>query len=333
MDKVIRWGILGTGKIARAMAHGLRDAPGAQLVAVASRSSAGAQAFGAEFGIDTCHGSYQALADDAGVDVIYIATPHTLHAENALMCLAAGKHVVCEKPFTMNAREARAVVELAREKKLFLMEAMWSRFLPAVQEARCIIASGGIGVPRQVQADIGFAANFPPEHRLFNPDLGGGALLDVGIYPLSLAAFFLGPVAQVQALADMGPTGVDEQVAFSLLHAAGGTSSCACSLRALTPTEMTISGSLGRIRLPNRFYKPDHLVVEPMDGERRVVSAPYLGNGYTHEALEAMRCIRAGLLESPVMPHADSVALMTHLDTMRGQIGLVYRADHGADPA
>ena len=327
MEHIVRWGILGTGKIARAMAHGLRDAPGAQLVAVASRSSAGAQAFGAEFGIERCHGAYQALADDPGVDVIYIATPHTLHAENALMCLAAGKHVVCEKPFTMNAREAQAVVDLAREKKLFLMEAMWSRFLPAVQEARRIIASGEIGVPRQVQADIGFVAHFPPEHRMFNPELGGGALLDVGIYPLSMAAFFLGPVSQLQALAELGATGVDEQVVFSLLHAGGGTASCACSLRAQTPTEMTISGSLGRIRLPNRFYKPDHLIVETLDGERRVVAAPYLGNGYAHEAIEAVRCIRAGLLESPVMPPAESVVLMHNLDTMRGQIGLVYRAD------
>lgn len=331
MDKIIRWGIFGTGKIARAMAIGLRDAPGAQLVAVASRSSAGAQAFGAEFGIEHCHGSYQALADDAGVDVIYIATPHTLHAENALMCLAAGKHVVCEKPFTMNAREAQAVVDMAREKKLFLMEAMWSRFLPAVQEAKRIVVSGEIGVLQQVQADIGFVADFPPEHRMFNPELGGGALLDVGIYPLSMAAFFLGPVSQAHALAEMGPTGVDEQVVFSLLHAGGGTSSCACSLRALTPTEMTISGSLGRIRLPNRFYKPDHLIVEPIDGERRVVALPHLGNGYTHEAIEAMRCIRAGLLESPIMSHAQSVALMHNLDTMRGQIGLVYSADRSAD--
>ena len=250
-----------------------------------------------------------------------------MHAENALLCLAAGKHVVCEKPFTMNAREAQAVVDLAREKKLFLMEAMWSRFLPAVQEARRIIAGGEIGVVRQVQADIGFVAHFPPEHRMFNPELGGGALLDVGIYPLSMAAFFLGPVSQLQALAELGATGVDEQVVFSLLHAGGGTASCACSLRAQTPTEMTISGSLGRIRLPNRFYKPDHLIVETLDGERRVVAAPYLGNGYAHEAIEAMRCIRAGLLESPVMPPAESVALMHNLDTMRGQIGLVYRAD------
>ena len=327
MDKAIRWGILGTGKIAQAMATALRDVPGAQLVAVASRSLDGATRFGAQFGIERCHGSYQALADDPGVDVVYIATPHTLHADNALMCLMAGKHVLCEKPFTMNAREAQTVIKLAHEKQLFLMEAMWSRFLPAVQEAQRLIASGAIGTVQQLQADIGFVASFPPEHRLLNPALGGGALLDIGIYPLSMAAFFLGPVTQVQTLAEMGPTGVDEQAVFSLLHEGGGSSSCACSMRALTPTELTITGTLGRIRLPGRFYKPDHLIVEPMNGERRVVAAPYIGNGYTHEAMEAMRCIRAGLLESPLMPHAETLALMTVLDTMRAQVGLVYDAD------
>jgi len=332
MEQVIRWGILGTGKIAQAMAAALGEVPGAQLAAVASRSLESAQRFGAQFGIERCHDSYQALADDAGVDVIYIATPHTLHAQNALMCLAAGKHVVCEKPFTMNAREAQSVIQLAREKKLFLMEAMWSRFLPAVREARRLIASGAIGQVQQLQADIGFVASFPPEHRLLNPLLGGGALLDIGIYPLSLAAFFLGPVTQVQTLAEMGPTGVDEQAVFSLLHEGGGSSSCACSMRVLSPTELTITGTLGRIRLPGRFYKADHLVVEPMHGERRVVAAPFIGNGYTHEALEAMRCIRAGLPESELMPHAETLALMTVLDTMREQVGLVYDADRRVAP-
>jgi predicted dehydrogenase len=237
--------------------------------------------------------------------------------------------VVCEKPFTMNAREARAVIDLAREKKLFLMEAMWSRFLPAVQEARRLIASGEIGTVQQLQADIGFVANFPPEHRLLNPLLGGGALLDIGIYPLSMAAFFLGPVTQVRTLAEMGPTGVDEQAVFSLLHEGGGSSSCACSMRVLSPTELTITGTLGRIRLPGRFYKPNHLIIEPMNGERRVVDAPFIGNGYPHEAIEAMRCIRAGLLESDLMPHAETLALMDVLDTMRAQVGLVYDADRG----
>ena len=333
MEQVIRWGILGTGKIAQAMAAALRDVPGAQLVAVASRTLESAERFGALCDAPRRHASYQALADDAGVDVIYIATPHTLHAENALMCLAAGKHVVCEKPFTMNVREAQGVIELAREKKLFLMEAMWSRFLPAVQEARRLIASGAIGQVQQLQADIGFVANFPPEHRLLNPALGGGALLDIGIYPLSMAAFFLGPVTQVRTLAEMGPTGVDEQAVFSLLHEGGGSSSCACSMRVLSPTELTITGTLGRIRLPGRFYKPNHLIIEPMDGERRVVDAPFIGNGYTHEAMEAMRCIRAGLPESPLMPHAETLALMDVLDTMRAQVGLVYDADHATAAA
>lgn len=327
MEKTLRWGILGTGKIASAMATGLRDAPGAQLAAVASRSLTSAQQFGARFDVARHHGSYQALADDPDVDIVYIATPHTLHADNALMCLAAGKHVVCEKPFTMNAREAQAVVDLAREKQLFLMEAMWSRFLPVAQEARRLIAGGEIGQLQQVQADIGFVANVAPEHRLLNPALGGGALLDVGIYPLSMAAFFLGPVSASQALANIGATGVDEQVAFVLRHANGTTSSCAGSLRALTPTEMVISGSLGRIRLPARFYKADHLIVEPMDGPARRIDTPYLGNGYTHEAIEAMRCVRAGLTESDIMPHAETVALMGELDAMRAQIGLVYPAD------
>ncbi|KAB8044043.1 Gfo/Idh/MocA family protein [Janthinobacterium aquaticum] len=327
MEKTLRWGILGTGKIASAMATGLRDAPGAQLAAVASRSIDIAQQFGARFDVARHHGSYQALADDPEVDIVYIATPHTLHADNALMCLAAGKHVVCEKPFTMNAREAQAVVGLAREKQLFLMEAMWSRFLPMAQEAKRIIASGEIGTLQQISADIGFVANVAPEHRLLNPALGGGALLDVGIYPLSMAAFFLGPVAATQALANIGATGVDEQVAFVLRHANGTTSSCAGSLCALTPTEMVISGSLGRIRLPARFYKADHLLVEPMDGPARRIDTPYLGNGYTHEAIEAMRCIRFGLTESDIMPHAETVALMAQLDAMRAQIGLAYPAD------
>jgi len=327
VEQILRWGILGTGKIASAMATGLRDAPGAQLAAVASRSLASAQQFGAQFDVARHHGSYQALADDPEVDIVYIATPHTLHADNALMCLAAGKHVVCEKPFTMNAREAQAVVDLAREKQLFLMEAMWSRFLPMAQEAKRMIASGEIGTLQQISADIGFVANVPPEHRLLNPALGGGALLDVGIYPLSMAAFFLGPVVASQALANLGPTGVDEQVAFALRHAGGTTSSCAGSLRSLTPTEMIISGSLGRIRLPARFYKADHLLVEPMNGPARRIETPYLGNGYTHEAIEAMRCIRAGLFESDLMAHTETVALMAQLDAMRAQIGLVYPAD------
>lgn len=327
MDKVIRWGILGTGKIAHALARALADVPDAELVAVASRSSASSTAFGLEFGVTRCHASYQALADDPDVDVIYVATPHTLHADNMLMCLNAGKHVLCEKAFTMNRREAAQVIALARQKNLFVMEAMWSRFLPGALAVQRIIASGEIGAVQQVQADLGFVCTFGPEHRLLNPQLGGGALLDIGIYPLSMAAFFAGPVVEAQAMAQIGATGVDEQTVFSLRHASGAVSSCSSSLRSQTPNEMTINGTLGRIRLHGRFYMAQSFTVEIRDGATRHVDTPFTGNGYAHEVIEVMRCIRAGLIESPAMPHAESIALMEVLDTMRGQIGLVYDAD------
>ncbi|MES2743712.1 MAG: Gfo/Idh/MocA family oxidoreductase [Pseudomonadota bacterium] len=327
MTDVIRWGILGTGKIAHALATALAQVPDAKLVAVASRSQAGADAFGRQFGAARCHATYQALADDAQVDVIYIATPHPMHAENALMALRAGKHVLCEKAFTMNRREAAEVVAVARQTKRFLMEAMWTRFLPAVVEAKRLIAAGAIGTVRQMQADLGFVAKAGAEHRLRNPDLGGGALLDIGIYPLSMAAFFLGPVLSVQAQADIGPTGVDEQTVFTLQHQNGALSAGACSLRAHTQNELTICGDGGYLRLHSRFHQASRLTIEPLGGESRTIELPFIGNGYPHQVMEVMRCLRAGLTESPIMPLDESVELMSILDTMRGQIGLAYRAD------
>ncbi|MES2259782.1 MAG: Gfo/Idh/MocA family oxidoreductase [Pseudomonadota bacterium] len=327
MGKVIRWGILGTGKIAKAFANGLRDTPDAELVAVASRTVDSAASFGAAFGVARCHGSYQALADDAGVDVIYIATPHPMHHANALMCLNGGKAILVEKAFTVNRREAEDIVALARAKNLFVMEAMWSRFLPAIVEAKRIVDSGEIGKVASVHADFGFAAEAGPEHRLFNPELGGGALLDLGIYPLSLSTYFLGPVASVQAVGELGPTGVDVQTSFSLKHESGTVASGACSLRARTPCELTISGSKGFVRLHTRFHCAERLSVELADGSRREVALPFSGNGYPHEAIEVGRCLREGLLESPVMPLSETLHLLEVLDTMRAQIGVRYEAD------
>ncbi|MRV76602.1 gfo/Idh/MocA family oxidoreductase [Duganella sp. FT92W] len=327
MEKIIRWGILGTGKIAKAMAHGLRDTPGAELVAVASRTAASAARFGAEFGVARCHGSYQALADDPEVDVVYIATPHPMHHENALMCLNGGKALLVEKAFTLTRREAEHIAALAQEKKLFVMEAMWSRFLPAILEAKRLLDSGAIGIPGSLTADFGFAAVLDPEHRLFNPELGGGSLLDLGIYPLSLAAYFLGPVADVKAVGELTATGVDMQASFVLRHESGALSSCGSSLRAHTPNELTISGSKGFLRLNTRFYATESLTLGLNDGSKRELSAPRIGNGYAHEALEVNRCLREGLLESPVMPLAETVALMGWLDTMREQVGVRYAAD------
>lgn len=330
MTQVIRWGILGTGKIAKAFAIALQDTPGAKLAAVASRSVDSATTFGVEYGAERFHGSYQALADDPEVDVIYIGTPHPMHHENALMCLNGGKGVLVEKSFTMNRRQAEDIIKLAREKKLFVMEAMWTRFMPAVVEAKRIVDSGEIGVPANVSADFGFTADVGPEHRLFAPELGGGALLDLGIYPLSMASFFLGPVTGVKAQAEMGATGVDVQTAFTLMHKDGGVSSCACSLRSRTPTELTISGTKGFVRLHDRFHNTETISVMLVDGasrSERTINLPRSGNGYTHEAQEVGRCIRAGLIESPVMPHEETLSIMGTLDDIRAQIGLKYGAD------
>ena len=192
--KPIRWGVLGTGRIAGDFAQALRDVPDAALVAVASRNAATAQAFGRKFHVEQCYGSYQELADADDVDAIYIATPHPMHAANAIMALEGGKAVLCEKPFTINRREAEQVVNLAREKGLFLMEAMWSRFIPAIDEVERLIASGEIGKVHQLSADLGFRATDDPAHRLHDMALGGGALLDLGIYPLSMAAAQCGSV-------------------------------------------------------------------------------------------------------------------------------------------
>jgi predicted dehydrogenase len=325
--ETVRWGILGTGKIARAFAEALKDTPGAVLAGVASRGIDRARMFAADFGAAAAYGSYQSLADADDVDIIYIGTPHPLHAGNALMALNAGKGVLCEKAFTMNRREAEQVVALARAKKLFLMEAMWTRFMPALAEVRSIIASGEIGPVHHLTADLGFASTQGPEHRLFDPALGGGALLDLGIYPLSIAAALLGPVESVRAHAEMGATGVDVQTGFTLKHEGGAMSACSCSLKARTPSELTISGESGHIRMHTMFHKTRSISVVLADGTSRTVQAPLIGNGYAHEAIEAQRCYLAGLIESPGMTHDETLALMGVMDDIRVQIGLRYAAD------
>ncbi len=326
MSKTVRWGILGTGKIARAFAAALKDTPDAVLAGVGSRSIEGAAAFAAEFG-GTPHGSYEALVGAADVDLVYVGTPHPMHVANVRLALEAGKGVLCEKPFTMNRREAGELVALARANNLFLMEAMWTRFLPALAEVRRIVDAGEIGKVTQVIADIGFKADVGPEHRLFNPALGGGALLDIGIYPLSIALALLGPVASVAAQADLGPTGVDEQAALVLRHENGGMSVCSCSLRARLPGELTIAGELGHVRMDTLFYRARTVTVARADGSARTVATPYLGNGYVHEIIEAQRCWQAGLVESPGMTHADTLALMGIMDEARRQAGVRYASD------
>jgi predicted dehydrogenase len=323
----VRWGILGTGGIARAFALGLMDAPGAVLAAVGSRTQEGADAFARQHGSEAAYGSYEALVAAPDVDIVYIGTPHPMHAENALLALGAGKAVLCEKPFAMNQREAAAVVALAQERKLFLMEAMWTRFLPALAEVRRIMASGEIGAIAHVQADFGFAATTDPEHRVNKRELGGGALLDLGIYPLSIACALLGPVESVAAHAVMSATGVDATTAFTLKHAGGTLSVGSCSLRARSSCELVVSGSEGSIRMQRMFHLAERITVEVHGQAPRTIATPYLGNGYTHEAIAAGEGLCAGWIEHPLMTHAETLALMEVLDEIRRQIGLRYPAD------
>ncbi|WP_020656217.1 Gfo/Idh/MocA family protein [Massilia niastensis] len=327
MAEAVRWGILGTGKIARAFANALKEVPDARLAAVASRSSDKARAFAGEFGAGAAYGSYEELAAADGIDLVYVGTPHPQHAENALLALRAGKGVLCEKPFTMNLREAEQVVTLARSRRLFLMEAMWTRYLPAFLETKRIVESGEIGKVSQVVADFGFTASFGPEHRVFNPELGGGALLDLGIYPLSIATALLGPVQEIKAQAALGPTGVDVQTGFTLRHAGGAMSVCSCSFLARTPCELTVSGERGHVRMNTMFHRARSVTVALDDGSSRTIDTPYLGNGYVHEVIEAQRCWRAGLTESPAMKLEETLALMGVMDEIRRQIGLAYQAD------
>jgi predicted dehydrogenase len=332
MTALIRWGILGTGGIAHQFATALRDVPDARLVAVGSRALGTAQRFAQEFGgagsaAVAAYASYEELVNDPQVDVVYVASPHTLHAANVKLCLQANKPVLCEKPFTVNARQARELVKMARSKKLFLMDAMWTRFLPGIEEAQRLIALGTIGKLHHVQADFGFYSGVGPEHRNRNLELGGGALLDLGIYPLAIAAQFLGPIARVHAIAELGSTGSDEQTAFTLQHTGGGLSTCFCSFRASTPISATISGELGAITIAHPFFDAQRITIAIRNGETRQIHVPKLGNGYPHEAIEVGRCLRTGLLESPAMPLDETIALIEVMDTMRSQFGLVYPAD------
>jgi len=327
MSDIIRWGILGTGRIARDFANALKDTPDAVLAAVGSRSVESAAAFAQDFGQPAVYGSYEELANAPDVDIIYIGTPHPMHAENTLLALRGGKAVLCEKPFTINLREAQQVVAEARERKLFLMEAMWTRYMPALAEVKRIIASGEIGVVNSVHADLGFVASSDPENRVNKRELGGGALLDLGIYPLSIACALLGPAESVQAQAILSEAGVDMTTGFTIQHQGGTMSINSCSLRARTPSELTVSGTLGSVRMEGMFHLAQTLTVKLTSGVTRTVATPFLGNGYVHEAIEAGRCLRAGLLESPGMTHAETLDLMKVLDTIRAQIGVRYPAD------
>jgi predicted dehydrogenase len=325
MTDTINWGIIGTGNIASKFAEGLSALDDAALVAVGSRNQQTADAFAAQFGVPNAHTSYEALANDPDVDAIYVSSPHPFHKTDAIMCLNAGKPVLCEKPFTLNARDTEAVVNVARQKGLFLMEAMWTRFLPTVVKVRELLAANAIGEVRMVTADFGFRFDGDDEHRLLNPHLGGGALLDVGIYPVSFASMVYGTQpTRMTTQAVLGHTGVDELGAILFQYDGGHMASLYTTLQIDTPQEATIVGTQGRIRLESPFWSGEVVTLSKPGKDDNVMQFPFVGNGYNYEAAEVAKCLRAGKLESDTMPLDESIEIMHTMDTIRAEWGLVY---------
>ena len=327
MTDTIRWGILATGGIAADFAQDLKLLPDAELVAVGSRTQASAQAFADRFDIPRAHGSWAELAADDEVDIIYVATPHQAHYEAAALCLEAGRAVLCEKPFTLNAADSRALVELARKRGAFLMEGMWMRCNPAIRKMLDLIADGAIGEVGMVHADFAFPGPTDPLHRLRNPELGGGALLDLGVYPVSFAHLFLGRPDTVSAQASLSPEGVDLNTGLVLGYDSGAIATLSCGLVASSPGRAYVGGSLGRIEVPPLFLRPDSFTLYRNGGDEEQpeeFSLPRTGIGFAHEAEEAMRCLRAGLTESPMVTWQDTVEVMEILDTARERIGVRY---------
>jgi predicted dehydrogenase len=325
MQAPIRWGILATGKIAHKFATGLAALPDAQLQAVASRDQSKAEAFAQEFGAITAHGSYEALAADPLVDIIYVASPHALHHAHTLLCLRQGKHVLCEKPMALNARQAEEMFEAARLHNCFLMEAMWTRFLPAWQEVSQWLAQGLVGEVRLLQADFCFrSGTFDPQSRNFNLELGGGALLDIGIYPIALAYQVFGedPV-EVKSTASLGPTGVDEQSSYLFRYANGAQAVLSSSFQTHGPKEAIINGTQAAIRVP-LFWRASEAQLLHHMAEPEVHTFPLEASGLQYQAVSVMADLRAGRTANETMPPTETLRIMRMMDRLREDWGLRY---------
>ncbi|MDO9395858.1 MAG: Gfo/Idh/MocA family oxidoreductase [Herbiconiux sp.] len=320
----IRWGILGTGGIAAQFTTDLL-AEGLTVAAVGSRSAESAQAFASRFGLPAAHGSYAELVADPQVDVVYVASPHPFHAEHALLALEAGKHVLVEKPFALNAEQAEQIAAAARQRGLIALEAMWTRFLPHMVRLREIIAAGTLGDVRTVLADHDQRLPSDPAHRINDPALGGGALLDLAIYPVSFAVDVLGLPSRVIAHATMSSTGVDRQTALIFEHEGGRQSVSHSAIDTAGPVTATVIGTEARVEIDGSWYGATTFSV--IDPQKQVIERydrPVLSRGMQYQALELERMLRAGEVESPLLPLSESVAIMRVLDEVRSQIGLRY---------
>ncbi|WP_418275026.1 Gfo/Idh/MocA family protein [Isoptericola jiangsuensis] len=320
----VRWGILGAGNIAASFADGVRERTASSVTAVGSRSAAKAAAFADDHAPGArVHGSYEALVADDDVDVVYVATPHSHHLEHALLAIEAGRHVLVEKPIARSTAEARTLLDAARAAGVFCLEAVWTRYLPHVAAIRAAIARGEIGEVRTVMADFDVFFAYDPTHRLFAPELAGGALLDLGIYPITFAHDLLGAPDTVIAHGTLAPTGVDDHVSMILGYRGGAQAVLHTSSTASGGASARIIGTRGRIEVPEFFFGPTGFEVLHDDGTSWTFTSPQ-GEGKAYEAAEVARCLAAGRTQSPRMPWSSTLEVMGILDEVRGQLGVVY---------
>jgi predicted dehydrogenase len=329
MKKKIKWGILGCGKIANKFASDLKLVDDAELFAVASRDLNRGEAFKTQHGVPRLYTNYQEFVNDGELEVVYVATPHGFHYEHVKLCLDHHKAVLCEKAFALNYQQASEMINVARANKVFLMEAFWTRFIPQYQKVLEIIDEGTLGKIKLIQADFGFKASEPVPQRLYDPILGGGALLDIGIYPVFLAQSLLGEPVEIQSMISAYPSGVDEQSLINLKFANGALATLCCTFAADTPVEAMIAGTEGRLHLRNRFHNAIG-TIELIKGSEKAKSLKVKkekGYGYQFEARHVNECLQRGLTESPVWKFSDTLALMTTLDKIRQVTSMRYPVD------
>ncbi len=357
-EQPIRWGILGTGFISGEFAKGLKLVERAQLWGVSSRQAKNARVFAEIFQVPRAYDSYEQLVQDPDIDVVYIGTPNHTHKDLCILCLEAGKHVLCEKPFTINAQEAREVINLARRQKLFCMEAMWMRFMPLIQQVKAMIEQGAIGDVRMLTADFGYPLVSNSNHAS-TPEFGGGVLLDRGVYGLSLAYYLLGEPSEILSQASICASGVDEQSSILLSYPQGKLAVLCQSLRTRTSNQAVIMGTTGKILIEELFIMPEKISLSkfspstqafpspliPLNAKQKLVAAakqnslirslyrsvlgllksdkvivkPFAGNGYNYEATEVMNCLQNSQLESQVMPLDETLKIMEAIDRIRSQ--------------
>jgi predicted dehydrogenase len=321
---IFRWGILGCGKIAGKFAGDLKHSEGGKLVACASRDYSKAQLFALQHDIPLCFGDYESMLQSDEVDIVYIATPHNMHVAHTLLCTQYTKHVLCEKPLGVNRHQVMDMTTAAKENGVFLMEALWTAFLPAIKEVKHEIEKGIIGDVRHIRADFGFKAVYNPESRLFNPSLAGGSLLDIGIYPIFIAMWLLGMPVEVEASIHKALTGVDDECTMLLTFEEGRTASLHCTVSCDTATTCEITGTEGSIVIPFRFHEQERFTVLRKGVEDAVYQTGITGKGYFHEIEHVHKCLSLGLTESPVMSHGFSLSLIEVMDTIRKKAGIVY---------